>query len=116
MENFQWPIPPGYEAVTRKGLVPEQLTMFIGDQITFPLKGVLEGEFHSWLADGCFCDHGKEGDKDLFIRKKVRVGWLALPKKHLSKIRETHGAAMSYGQRWLDSFEVVKVEYRKRKQ
>lgn len=73
MQNFQWPIPPGYEAVTRKGLVPEQLVMFIGDQITFPLYGVLEGELHSWSPDGYFCYDGQEDDKDLFIRKKVQV-------------------------------------------
>lgn len=72
---FQFPIPSGFEVVTRDGRKVEQLTEFKG--IRQPLIGVLEGNqntVQAWGLDGKYDDDANQFD--LFLLPIERKVWV----------------------------------------
>lgn len=75
--DFQFPVPPGMEVVTRDGRKVEQLTEFKG--VTYPYAGVIVGEeiIRSWPIDGRYSDEKEvKHDLDLFLRPIERKVWV----------------------------------------
>lgn len=73
--NFKFPIPEGYEAVTRDGRKVLNPTCFEG--LLQPIIALIEGSdgVDSWNIEGSFLT-SKESDADLFLRKKGKKEYI----------------------------------------
>ncbi len=60
--RFQWPIPEGQRAVTRKGLLVKNPTYFARS-----VWGYVRGKGQSWNDDGTFIDRKNPSQWDLFL-------------------------------------------------
>lgn len=66
---FTWPIPAGYEPVTRDGRKVEQLVRFEGiSKDVEVFRGVVDNGILSWYANGGYLFE-EEDKADLFLRK-----------------------------------------------
>lgn len=73
MHPFEWPVPDGYEVVTRDGRKVEQLHKFSG--VKFPVIGVMDGRLESWKDNGSY--NGLEDNaSDLFLRPIEKKVWV----------------------------------------
>lgn len=67
---FTWPIPEGYEPVTRDGRKVEQLVRFDGImEHADPFRGVVNKVVFSWHVDGIYLPLNEQHKFDLFLRK-----------------------------------------------
>lgn len=76
LQPFQFPIPEGYEVVTRSGEKVTQLTKFECDSIT-PYRGVFNGAVQSWHKHGEYA-YNNECERDLFLRPIPRERWVVV--------------------------------------
>lgn len=77
LQPFQYPVPEGFEVVTRSGEKVTQLTKFECNNI-YPVIGVLSNNLiQSWTHEG-FCSDQVPQNNDLLIRPIPRERWVVV--------------------------------------
>lgn len=72
--QFRYPVPYGYEVVTRDGRKVRQLRKF--DAVGHCLAGVVDNELEEWDITGNYFDPPSESVSDLFLRLIEKKVWL----------------------------------------
>lgn len=83
LQPLQFPIPEGFEVVTRSGEKVTQLTKF--DTVShLSLRGVLGKSIESWVENGKWNQVDAHSDYDLFLRPIPRERWVVVVQRNES--------------------------------